>query len=177
VYWWIRVVFIHLIPCILLVVLNALLFHAMRAAKVRHDLLLRQNRKTESHRLAESNLATLMLLAVVGVFLLVEFPLAVLLITMIYENTFDLHQLISTEDRRVAGLFINLFILLSYPVNFFIYCGMSRQFRETFKSLFLCRDVTGSGGGRTGGAGAGGASACHTIEMNTARFMSPGGKE
>lgn len=104
---------------------------------MRRDLLLRQNRRSESRRLAESNLATLMLLAVVGVFLLVEFPLAVLLITLIVENTFDVVTM-DEEDRRIASLFINLCILLSYPVNFFIYCTMSRQFRDTFRRLF-CR--------------------------------------
>ncbi|CAG5114960.1 unnamed protein product, partial [Candidula unifasciata] len=36
----------------------------------------------------------------------------------------------------VFSLFANFFILLSYPLNFFIYCGMSKQFRETFKRLF-----------------------------------------
>jgi len=27
-------------------------------------------------------------------------------------------------------------VLLSYPINFFIYCGMSQQFRDTFCGLF-----------------------------------------
>lgn len=34
-------------------------------------------------------------------------------------------------------LFTNFFIIVSYPINFAIYCGMSRQFRETFKELFI----------------------------------------
>ena len=43
-------------------------------------------------------------------------------------------------DYSVANtlvLFTNFFIILSYPINFAIYCGMSRQFRETFKELFI----------------------------------------
>ena len=36
-------------------------------------------------------------------------------------------------------LVVNLLISLSYPLNFGIYCGMSRQFRETFKELFIHR--------------------------------------
>lgn len=27
--------------------------------------------------------------------------------------------------------------MVSYPINFAIYCGMSRQFRETFKEIFI----------------------------------------
>jgi len=134
-YWWFRVVFIHLVPCTSLVIINGLLFRTMRNAQARRDMLLRQNRRSECRRLAESNMATLMLLAVISVFLLVEFPLAILLITLIYENTFQC-LVMEKEKRDVATLIINLIILLSYPVNFFIYCGMSRQFRETFVNLF-----------------------------------------
>lgn len=136
VYYWFRVIFIHLLSCASLVLLNALLVNAMRCAQHRRQQLLKQNRRSESRRLAESNCTTLMLVAVVGVFLLVEFPLAILLIILIMQNTFDL-ILISTGSTQIATLFINLFILLSYPLNFFIYCGMSRQFRATFKGMFL----------------------------------------
>lgn len=31
----------------------------------------------------------------------------------------------------------NMLLLLTYPVNFAIYCSMSSQFRETFKRIFL----------------------------------------
>ncbi len=77
-----------------------------------------------------------MLVAVVGLFLIVEIPLAVLIVINIVENTFGL-QLTNLEHKAIAGFLINFFILLSYPLNFFIYCGMSRQFRETFKRLFV----------------------------------------
>lgn len=74
--------------------------------------LVAQNRKSESRRLAESNVTTMMLVAVVGVFLVVEFPLAVIFIIVIVENTWSL---IIIEPHRMAtvNLFVNLFILLS----------------------------------------------------------------
>ena len=80
-----------------------------------------------------------MLVHVVGVFLLVEFPLAIVLIILIVQNTFEL-TLIDKKSGQIATWFINLFILLSYPINFFIYCGMSRQFRATFRSTFCGAD-------------------------------------
>lgn len=134
-YFWVRVLFIHIMPCITLVLLNLLLILAMKSAQQRRKQLLKQNRCTESRRLKENNVTTLMLISVVGLFLLVEIPLAVLLIIMIIENTFDMAIVPPTHTAQ-AGLLINFFILLSYPLNFFIYCGMSRQFRETFKRLF-----------------------------------------
>jgi thyrotropin-releasing hormone receptor len=144
VYFWFRVIFIHLIPCSVLIILNALLVHTMRTAQRRRRQLLAQNRKSECRRLAESNMTTLMLVAVVGVFLLAEVPLAVMMIAMIINNTWDL-QLIDDYVQWMAPLLLNLFILFSYPLNFFIYCAMSRQFRETFKGL-CC-----GGSGRSGG--------------------------
>ena len=136
VYFWFRVIFIHLVPCTSLVVLNAFLIYAMRAAQMRRKLLLKQNRRSESRKLKESNCTTLMLVAVVGVFLLVELPLGIFFIIMILDNTFDL-RIMQNETTTIVTMVINLFILLSYPINFFIYCGMSRQFRETFQRLFI----------------------------------------
>src|SRR5207253_451760 len=50
-------------------------------------------------------------------------------------QTFDI-VILNPSTRVMASLLVNLCIMLSYPINFFIYCGMSRQFRETFKGLF-----------------------------------------
>ena len=46
----------------------------------------------------------------------------------------------------MAPLLLNLFILLSYPLNFFIYCAMSRQFRDAFRELccLCCRGAASS---------------------------------
>jgi hypothetical protein len=161
VYFWFRVLFIHFIPCTTLVVMNALLIYAMRRARMRRILLLRQNRKSECRRLKESNCTTMMLVLVVGVFLLVELPLGIIFILFILENTFTL-QLMAPKANEVGTLLINVFILLSYPINFFIYCAMSKQFRLTFKRLFIPGSVpldrehsqyislaTENGGGKT----------------------------
>lgn len=55
IYYWFRVIFIHLVPCISLVVMNALLIYAMRVAQKRRMLLLRQNKKSESKKLKVRN--------------------------------------------------------------------------------------------------------------------------
>ncbi|KAK3583040.1 hypothetical protein CHS0354_003974 [Potamilus streckersoni] len=135
IYFWFRVIFIHLVPCISLVVLNGLLISAMRNAQLRRMQLLKQNKKSESKKLKDSNCTTLMLVAVVGLFLLVEFPLGIIMTIYIADNTFQL-ALFKPETYSVMTLISNFFILLSYPLNFVVYCAMSRQFRETFKRLF-----------------------------------------
>lgn len=136
-YYWFRVIFIHLIPCCSLVILNAILIQTMRAAQKRRSLLLRQNRRVESRRLEESTSTTMMLVTVVGLFLLVEVPLAIFLIALIWDNSFREHSTIDKQTVDDVVTVINFFILLSYPLNFFIYCSMSRQFRLTFRRLFV----------------------------------------
>ncbi|XP_064650550.1 sex peptide receptor-like [Lineus longissimus] len=134
-YYWFRVLFIHLIPCIMLVVINALLIRTMQKAKKRRTQLLKQNRKSEVRKLKDANCTTMMMVAVVGVFLVVELPSGILFAVFIINTTFSLGILERDVEKKVSTIF-NLLILISYPINFFIYAGMSRQFRETFKRLF-----------------------------------------
>ena len=76
--YWIQAVFIKLVPCFLLTVLTILLVVAMHDANVRRMKLKSQGRRDESDRAREHNRTTAMLLAVVGLFQLVELPHGVL---------------------------------------------------------------------------------------------------
>ncbi|CAD7090675.1 unnamed protein product [Hermetia illucens] len=139
VYFLFRVLFVHLLPCAFLVTLNILLFKAMKKAQEKREKLFRENRKKESKKLRDANCTTLMLIVVVTVFLIVEIPIAVITALHIISSA-----VIEFLDYRVANLFIlfaNFFLIVSYPINFAIYCGMSRQFRETFKEIFLKQAV------------------------------------
>lgn len=73
-------------------------------------------------------------------FLLVEIPLAV--VTILHIISSSVKEILNYTIVNTLILFTNFFIIISYPINFAIYCGMSRQFRETFRELFL----NGSGG-------------------------------
>lgn len=146
-YYLFRILFVHLIPCIVLVVLNVLLFRALKSAQQRRDQLLsKKNQKSECKRLRDSNCTTLMLIVVVTVFLIVEIPLAV--VTALHVLTSIMYpEFLNYYFANVLILFTNFFIILSYPINFAIYCGMSRQFRETFKELFIRGAVANRNGG------------------------------
>ncbi|XP_076065701.1 G protein-coupled sex peptide receptor [Oratosquilla oratoria] len=136
-YFGFRVIFVHLGPCASLVVLNVLLFRAMRRAQLKRVKLLQENKKNESKKLFETNCTTLMLIVIVTVFLVTEIPLAV--ITLVHIITSSGLAVIVTDYAFMKKLIImsNSFIIFTYPVNFAIYCGMSRQFRETFRDLFV----------------------------------------
>jgi hypothetical protein len=67
-----------------------------------------------------------MLIVVVSCFLVVEIPLAVLTVLHIFDASLEL-RVLDYDVINVLILFTNFFISLSYPINFAIYCGMSRQ--------------------------------------------------
>lgn len=148
-YFCFRVIFVHAIPCVCLVALNVLLFRALREAQLKRDKLFKENRKSECKRLRDSNCTTLMLIVVVTVFLATEIPLAV--VTVLHIISSSITEILDYSVANVLVLFTNFFIIVSYPINFAIYCGMSRQFRETFKELFMRGAVTVAR--RNGGAG------------------------
>jgi len=158
--YWFRVVFVHLIPCSVLVVLTVLLVFTLQRAQQRKRRLLesrssyrRQTATDDDHEdagrpasrcrrrsrySAEGSSTTLMLVTVVVVFLAVELPQAVTLILIILQHTLSL-QIFTLDTGAIASLVCNVIILLSYPTNFFIYCAMSRAFRTTFVELFCPR--------------------------------------
>jgi hypothetical protein len=141
-YFMFRVIFVHLLPCIMLILLNILLFRAMRLAQQKRQKLFDKCCK-KSKRANDKNCTTLMLIIVVSVFLIVEIPLAIITALHIISSLF-----IDFLDYRIANiciLFANFFLILSYPVNFALYCGMSRQFRETFREIFFRRSLSANG--------------------------------
>ncbi|XP_041372691.1 sex peptide receptor-like [Gigantopelta aegis] len=138
IYFAFRVLFIHIIPCVSLIVLNALLLYNMRHSSKRGTQYLRQNKTSECQKLKDSNRTTLMLVSVVGIFMLVELPGAILMVIWMVNNTLGI-RVIEQLTLQIADIFIRLSVFMTCPLNIVIYCGMSRTFRQTFKSLFTGR--------------------------------------
>jgi hypothetical protein len=132
-FFWFRVIFIQLVPCVSLVILNFLLFSAMRRAEKRRQRLMaakaevaaKQGNGKENKRQRDANNTTLMLIVVISVFLSVELPLMVMSILHTINSSMDL-DFIDYHIANTVTMFINTCIFLSYPINFGIYCGMSR---------------------------------------------------
>lgn len=138
VYYWTRLIVIQIIPSIGLVVLNFVLIHVMRTANRRRRLLILQNRSSEWKRVRETNCTTLMLVVVVSIFLLVELPLGMLMLLCMLQSAFS-YDLITEEYQNMLTVLFNCLVLLSYPVNFFIYVAMSKKFRREVTGLFARR--------------------------------------
>ncbi|XP_055338796.1 sex peptide receptor-like [Paramacrobiotus metropolitanus] len=136
VFYWFRVLCVNCLPCVLLVILNTLLVISLNEAQANRKRLFSERKQQESSKQRDNTCTTMMLVAVVCVFLIVELPLAVIVLLVIVQNTWEL-DLMNKGVMTTLITFSNLCIGLSYIIYFPIYCSMSRQFRETFKELFI----------------------------------------
>ncbi|KAI8419994.1 hypothetical protein MSG28_008597 [Choristoneura fumiferana] len=150
--FWVHAVFIKLLPCVILTVISAWLIRALYRANSRKkalksysacpsDTVVNGNgniftRKSTKRTKAErrTDRTTKMLLAVLLLFLLTEFPqgilglLSGLLGRCFFKRCYDLF-----------GELMDVLALLNGAINFVLYCSMSRQFRTTFGQLVRAR--------------------------------------
>lgn len=132
---WIYSVVFKLIPCLLLTLLSTRLISALVETKKRREALVAASSGRKSSRNVEkerqTDRTTRMLLAVLLLFLLTEFPQGILGL---------LSVLLGDEFFRTCYLYLgdvmDFLALLNSAINFMIYCTMSRQFRYTFSKLF-----------------------------------------
>lgn len=130
--FWTYSVMVKLIPCIALTMLSLSLIHALYQANQRKLNLL--NRPADSAQDRSCDRTNRMLLAVLLLFLLTEFPQGILaLLSGILGDKFfeDCYQSFAEV--------MDILALINSAINFILYCTMSRQFRATFSQLFKPR--------------------------------------
>ncbi|XP_034243016.1 sex peptide receptor-like [Thrips palmi] len=147
---WLHAVVVKILPCIILTIISISLMNALYTAKQRKKKLSGQQaqalapasakpakqqvqpsaRRSRAEKRADRT--TRMLLAVLFLFLATEVPQGVLgLMSGILGRCFF---------RRCYQLFgeaLDLLALLNGSINFILYCAMSRQYRQTFRQLFV----------------------------------------
>lgn len=144
--FWMYSVLMKLVPCIALTVLSTALVRALcEADERRRRLKARPNSQAgaasgntpaepPSANQRSSDRTTRMLLAVLLLFLITEFPAGILslLSGILGDSFFERYYL------RVGDI-LDILALINSSVNFILYCSMSRQFRKTFALLFTPR--------------------------------------
>ncbi|CAD7083289.1 unnamed protein product [Hermetia illucens] len=147
--FWIYSVVIKIIPCIALTILSLRLIGALLEAKRRRKQLTTSNangmkqmvngkvvEKPRKHsktleKEKQTDRTTRMLLAVLLLFLITEFPQGILgLLSALLGNPFFM------QCYMKLGEVMDILALLNSGINFILYCSMSRQFRSTFNLLF-----------------------------------------
>ncbi|UYV73394.1 hypothetical protein LAZ67_10003027 [Cordylochernes scorpioides] len=127
--FWIFSVLAKLVPCIALTGLSLGLIRLLYEANNRKKRL-RQN----AHCDRTCDRTTRMLLAVLLLFLITEFPSGILaLLSGILGD--DFYKNVYSN----LGEIMDVLALINSAINFILYCAMSRQFREIFSQLFTPR--------------------------------------
>lgn len=136
--FWVYSVVIKIIPCIALTVLSLRLICALMEAKRRRAKLTGSGRKSADKE-RQTDRTTRMLLAVLFLFLITEFPQGILgLLTLLLGKRFF------QDCYQNMGEVMDMLALVNSAINFILYCVMSRQFRNTFSLLFLPSWITKS---------------------------------
>ncbi|XP_067144633.1 G-protein coupled receptor dmsr-1-like [Centruroides vittatus] len=130
--FWIFSVLTKLVPCVLLTGLSLGLIRVLYEADLR-----RQRLKNRSECDKSCDRTTRMLLAVLLLFLVTEFPSGILALLsgILGKDFFD-------NVYQNFGEVMDFLALVNSAINFFLYCSMSRQFRDTFAKLFTPKMVT-----------------------------------
>jgi len=128
--FWIQALLVKLVPCCGLTILSAMLIRALKVAEQRRQML--RGRDSRDDMRARTNARTTrMLLVVVVLFLVTEFPQGVInFLNGLLESFVD-------EVYASLGDLLDILALINNGINFFLYCSMSKQFRDTFIQLFF----------------------------------------
>lgn len=135
-YWWYIIIFTF-VPLILLSVFNMFLIKSVWNANSRRKLLSQSHVIGDhSNQSIEQQRVTTMLISVVIIFLLCQFPWAILLVYKIYLSTFSVEHV--KNNLLIAGNVCNILGQVNASMNFILYSYFSSRFRRTFKRL-ICR--------------------------------------
>lgn len=134
IFLWVYSVIIKLLPCIALTYFSLQLIRALYEAKRRKEKLTGNGNVSVKllTKKKQANRTTRMLIAVLLLFLITEFPQGIMgLFSAI------LHHHFYTFCYQRLGDLMDFLALLNSSINFILYCTMSRQFRETFTQIFI----------------------------------------
>ena len=103
----------------------------MHVAEQKRRRLKSMGKRVEAERSSEHNRTTAMLVAVVLCFVITELPQGILAFLSGVDTNIFLNVYVPLGDVW------DIIVLINSAVNFLLYCSMSRQFRQTFKDVFL----------------------------------------
>lgn len=134
------VVFVDGGPAIALIVLTALLIRQLHRQRIQGHLLMEQartasKRRRERHRQQEYEASARVMIFVLLAFLAVKIPFATTYTLMIIQSRFEIHFVENLVDFQKAITLTDLVFVLSYPINFTIFCGCSKKFRHKCAQL------------------------------------------
>ena len=135
---WLYGVIFKIVPSGLMLVLSILMIRELRKASKRHKRITKASFKTTNS--PGYNRTTIMLLAIVFIYMATEVPIAITSFVAGLEGG-ESHFFYFLLYSYIGDI-LDLIALLNGTSNFFVYCALSRQFRKTFTKIFfgkICR--------------------------------------
>ncbi|KAK6185719.1 hypothetical protein SNE40_007892 [Patella caerulea] len=142
-FYWFLVTFFTILPLISLCFFNGLLISTVvKANKIRRQMTTASNRHLTERHNRDQHKITKMLIMVVLVFLVCQFPGAILLM---YRTYLELAEVEMTKHRRnsilIAGNLTNLLLQINASINFILYSLISTKFRRVFCRTVCYRNI------------------------------------
>lgn len=131
-YLFIRIILIQFVPCISLIVLNAKMLYGLRSI-INKKIEMNCNSENSSSAVAENRRVTIMIVCMAAITLLVELPVGI--IQCLYVDIYLSGATFDPYDLQISERIVNLLIILSYPLNFLLFCSMSSEFKQTLKTM------------------------------------------
>lgn len=130
---WILIIVGKIWPCILITVFGSLLLYTLHVSQMRAKSLkgARVEERMRTHRRT-----TIMLLAIICMFIIAELPQSILLLIGIFKKNFF------SEEYILLGDTFDVLALINNSSNFIMYCAMSRQFRDILFDM-ACKYMPG----------------------------------
>lgn len=129
------VIFVDGGPAIALITLTALLIRQLQKQRIQGHLLMEQartasKRRRERHRQQEYEASARVMIFVLIAFLAFKIPFATTYTLIFVQSRFDIHFVDNLTDFQKAITITDLVFVLSYPINFTIFCCCSKKFRH-----------------------------------------------
>ncbi|ESO90007.1 hypothetical protein LOTGIDRAFT_124239 [Lottia gigantea] len=123
---WLYAIVAKLTPCLLITVFGCMLLYQMQVQVKRRRSIIAKFSGTSGIKLKEHSRTTKMLISVIVLFIVTEFPQGILIVLSACKaNFFETVYL-------PLGDIMDIVALVNNAVNFVLYCTMSTKFRETF---------------------------------------------
>lgn len=128
---WLYIIVGKLLPCILICVFGCLLLRTLSQSKQLSESL---KLTSTSRRMRAHKRTTLMLLAIMTMFIISELPAAILVLVSVFVERFFMDYYMLFADT------LDILSLINNAINFVMYCIMSRQFRDCLCETFpICK--------------------------------------
>ncbi|KAG5867916.1 hypothetical protein JTB14_022609 [Gonioctena quinquepunctata] len=136
--YWYSAVFFTIIPLALIATFNCFLVRAVYMSQKMRRVM---TNSQDSVSFTNEKRITIMLISIVFIFIFCQTPTAC---HLIYSHFHRPKTRVEKNVMLILGNFFNMLVMSNAPLNFLIYCLLSKKFRSTFRKIFWTRRTNGS---------------------------------